>query len=410
MKREYRVLSRLWRAYDRAPARLLVLRRPRRRRQRLRRVGVPAGRGGLGRAARRRCADLPDAGRRIGFATVDALADLHLVDPAACGLGELGRPAGYLARQLAGWRQRWELVATPDLDGVMSALGERLRAHAARVARADDRCTTTSSPTTASSARASPTGCVSVFDWDMATLGDPLADLGMLLNYWPDPSDTDDDRALHVPGMEDLGLPTRAEVVARYAAAHRRRPGRHRLVRGVRLWKNAVVTQQLHQRYVRGESTDERMAAQAGHPPMLAARTERLLADLLEGRDARPVRPDRQGSPSSPAAAAASGARWCWPSPPRRRRGDRQPQARELRGPGRRGARRRPGAGPCPSPATSAGGTTSTPSSTPCTASSGGSTCSSTTPAWRRCTPASSRSARSCSTRSSASTSRARSG
>ncbi len=49
------------------------------------------------------------------------------------------------------------------------------------------------------------------------------------------------------------------------------------------MWKNAVVTQQLHQRYVRGESTDERMAAQAGHPPRLAARTERLLADLPGG-------------------------------------------------------------------------------------------------------------------------------
>ena len=57
----------------------------------------------------------------------------------------------------------------------------------------------------------------SVFDWDMATLGDPLVDLGTLLNYWPDPADTPDDRAFHIPGMERFGFPTRAEAVERYA-------------------------------------------------------------------------------------------------------------------------------------------------------------------------------------------------
>ena len=64
---------------------------------------------------------------------------------------------------------------------------------------------------------ASPTGSTAVFDWDMATLGDPLMDLGTLMNYWPDPADTPDDRAFHVEGMQRFGFPTRAEAVARYA-------------------------------------------------------------------------------------------------------------------------------------------------------------------------------------------------
>ena len=58
-------------------------------------------------------ATLPDAGRRIGLATIDALADLHLVDPAACGLADLGRPDGYVERQLRGWRERWDASSPP---------------------------------------------------------------------------------------------------------------------------------------------------------------------------------------------------------------------------------------------------------------------------------------------------------
>ena len=79
-----------------------------------------------------------------------------------------------------------------------------------------------------------PDRVVSVFDWDMATIGDPLVDVGTLLNYWPDPSDGDDG-ALAVPGLEKLGLPTRAEVVDRYRADLRARADGHRLVRGLRL-------------------------------------------------------------------------------------------------------------------------------------------------------------------------------
>ena len=281
MKREFRVLSKLWQEFPRAPRAYVFcddhdvvgsdfVVSEYRRGEVVWATLPPSMR------------DRPDAARRIGFATVDALADLHLVDPVACGLGTLGRPAGYLSRQVAGWRHRWSLVSTPDLDGVMSALGERLEqtmpeSPAPTLVHNDfklDNC---------QFRPAEPGRVWSVFDWDQATLGDPLADVGMLLNYWPDPSDTDGDRPLHVPGMEHLGLPTRAEVAARYAQRTRADLAEIAWYEAFATWKNGVVTQQLHQRFVRGESTDERMAAQGAHPPMLAARAQRLLDDVTGG-------------------------------------------------------------------------------------------------------------------------------
>jgi aminoglycoside phosphotransferase (APT) family kinase protein len=275
MKREFRVLSRLWRVYDRAPRAYLL-------------CTDPAVLGADFLVTEYRpgvvvwdswppaLGEGPDIGRRVGAATVDALADLHRVDVAAAGLGDLGRPAGYLARQVEGWRGRWELVATAELDARMTALAEELRAtlpvSAAPVVLHNDfkidNC---------QFAAGRPDRVASVFDWDMATLGDPLADLGMLLNYWPDPADVDGERPLHVPGLETMGLPTRAEVAARYAERTGADLSRIAWYEAFCSWKIAVVCQQLSIRWLRGESTDPRMAEQAGYPPRLLRRAERLL-------------------------------------------------------------------------------------------------------------------------------------
>ena len=110
MGREYKALSRLWRAYPPAPralafcddesvlgARFFVMEY---------RPGVV-----IWDALPESMAGLPDCGRRVGLAVVDALADLHQVDPYACDLGNLGRPDGFVARQLEGWRARWDWCA-----------------------------------------------------------------------------------------------------------------------------------------------------------------------------------------------------------------------------------------------------------------------------------------------------------
>ena len=267
MRREYRALSRLWRAYPRAPraflfcddhsvagADFLVMEY---------RSGIvvwdsiPAA------------IDGPDAGRRVGLAVIDALADLHRVDPGECGLGDLGRPEGFLARQVSGWRKRWELAAVGS-DPRVTELGERLAGRLPRsgppaVLHNDfkiDNC---------QFAPGDPDHVVSVFDWDMATLGDPLVDLGTLLNYWPDP-EFGDAGALAALKLSDLGLPSREELVTRYADRAGRSVSDVDWYEAYGCFKTVVVLQQLYGRYLRGETTDERMASRGEHIPVLTRR------------------------------------------------------------------------------------------------------------------------------------------
>ena len=218
----------------------------------------------------------PDPGRRIGFAVVDALADLHLVDHEACGLGDLGRPDGYLARQVGGWQRRWEAVAL-DGRGTLDRVGTLLARHLpesgpAALVHNDfkvDNC---------QFAAGDPDVVASVFDWDMATLGDPLTDLGTLLNYWPDGTTPADG----VPGVEHVGLPRRDEVVQRYAA----RTGQDLTRADVAwyeafgCWKTAVILQQLYVRHLRGESTDDRMTARGEQVGRIADRALALAETL----------------------------------------------------------------------------------------------------------------------------------
>lgn len=220
-----------------------------------------------------------EVARRVGFAVVDTLADLHRIEPAAAGLSELGKPAGFVTRQVNGWHKRWGLVDTgrvPAMTEVSDRLLATLPAESTQVSILHndfkmDNCQFDPSD---------PDRVKTVFDWDMATLGDPLVDLGTLLNYWPDPSDTPDDRALHVPGMEAMGLPGRAEVVARYANRTGFDVAEVPWYEAFATWKTAVVCEQLYQRWVRGESTDPRMASRGEPVASLCARAARLLDRL----------------------------------------------------------------------------------------------------------------------------------
>ena len=125
MKREYRVLSKLWRIFDRAPRAYLFCDDHARDRLRLRRDGAARRRG---RAQRRAAVDgraTPTSGGGSSFALVDAMADLHLLDPAAADLTTLGRPDGFVERQVSGWHTRWDLVrpddGPPEMDTVPGA-------------------------------------------------------------------------------------------------------------------------------------------------------------------------------------------------------------------------------------------------------------------------------------------------
>ena len=274
MKREFKVLSRLWRHFDRGPrayvfcddaavlgADFFVMER---RRGDVVRTGIPASM----RAH-------PDVGRRVGLALVDAMADLHRLDPARCDLGDLGRPAGFVERQLEGWAKRWQLARFDDSPAEVDVLHARLAGRMPPMSRVSivhndlklDNCQFDP---------ANPDRVVSIFDWDMTTLGDPLIDLGTLLNYWPDPSDPEDSGRLN-PGLTRIGLPSRAEVVARYAERTGADVSRAWWWEAFALWKTIVVVQQLHRRWVRGESKDPRMAHIADRIPALVVAARAVL-------------------------------------------------------------------------------------------------------------------------------------
>jgi aminoglycoside phosphotransferase (APT) family kinase protein len=275
MRREHRVLSRLWRYFDRAPrayvfcddrtvlgADFFVMER---RRGEVVRTAIPP-----------RMRHHPDVGRRVGLALIDAMADLHGLDPAGCELGDLGRPAGFVERQVEGWAKRWQLSRFEDSPAEVDALHARLARRLPALSRVSivhndlklDNCQFDP---------ASPDRVTSIFDWDMTTLGDPLVDLGTLLNYWPDPADREHDQRASHPGLRAMGLPARAEVVARYAGRTHADVSAVWWWEAFALWKTVVVVQQLHRRWVLGESTDPRMAHIADRIPFLIAAARTVL-------------------------------------------------------------------------------------------------------------------------------------
>jgi aminoglycoside phosphotransferase (APT) family kinase protein len=162
-------------------------------------------------------ADRPEQRRAIGEGLVRVLGDLHNVDPATVGLAEFGRPAGYLARQVARWTKQWEATRIEGIDA-LDRLASQLAASVptsqrATIVHGDYRLDNTIlDPST-------PGRVAAVLDWEMSTLGDPLADLGILLVYWQQADDaTERDLGFVVQAATVLdGFPNRSEVAALYA-------------------------------------------------------------------------------------------------------------------------------------------------------------------------------------------------
>jgi aminoglycoside phosphotransferase (APT) family kinase protein len=163
-------------------------------------------------------ADEPAQRRSIGEGLVDVLAALHAVEPAAVGLAGFGRPDGYLERQVRRWVTQWDatrIAGHEDLDALAGELAAAVPvSQRSTVVHGDYRLDNTLL------APDRPGRIAAVLDWEMSTLGDPLADLGILLGYWSQADDTGARRdAVVVPAATVLaGFATRREVAERYAA------------------------------------------------------------------------------------------------------------------------------------------------------------------------------------------------
>ncbi|HEX5365999.1 MAG TPA: phosphotransferase family protein [Acidimicrobiales bacterium] len=191
-----------------------------------------------------------DARSRAGQEVADVLARIHDIDPDAVGLGDLGRREGYVERQLARWSRQWERSKTRDLplvEEVHAALAARVPPQGpATIVHGDYRL---------DNCLLAPDGTIlAVLDWELCTLGDPLADLGLLLVYWSEPGDAHP-ALLDAPTALD-GFPSRASLVDRYAAASGRDTGELGYFVALGYWKLACILEGVHARYRGGVMGD----------------------------------------------------------------------------------------------------------------------------------------------------------
>jgi aminoglycoside phosphotransferase (APT) family kinase protein len=209
--------------------------------------------------------DTPEERRRLGEELLGGLVQLHAVDWEARGL-TIGKATGYLERQLRRWSGLWEVNATRELSGCIE-VGQRLTATMpesppATVVHGDYRL-----GNVMISDRA-PARLVGILDWEMATIGDPLADLGYLVATWCEPGSPAHPLLLTTVTQRE-GFPTRAELISRYADATGRDTSRLDWYQAFALWKAAVFCEAIYKRYLRGERADNWSASLCDGVPRL---------------------------------------------------------------------------------------------------------------------------------------------
>jgi aminoglycoside phosphotransferase (APT) family kinase protein len=197
---------------------------------------------------------------RLSESVVDTLVALHAVDIQSSGIVQIGKPAGFVTRQVRGWADRWQRSKTGELaemDQVINWLVDRIPAENdadATIVHNDFKLDNIMLDPD------DPTRVVAVLDWEMCTVGDPLVDVGLFLSYWTmkgTDGGSDQNRSLRAV-TNGPGWMTREEIIKQYEARTGRDLSRIVFYETFARFKVAVVIQQIYFRYVRGQTHDER--------------------------------------------------------------------------------------------------------------------------------------------------------
>lgn len=267
MTREFRILSALAPVFPPAPRPLLLCEDPsvigapfylmERRHGTVLRKTVPAG------------MDLtPELAERLCTAMVDALARLHAIDYRAIGLEGFGKPQGYVARQVLGWTERYHAAETepvPAMNDAARWLAANMPAERGAGVIHNDFKFDNVMLATDDLGRME-----AVLDWEMATIGDPLMDLGSALCYWVEPGDRAELKSVAMGPTALPGMWSRVRFAEEYAQRTGAEVGNLVFYYVFGLFKLAVIGQQIYARYARGFTKDERFVAMGGMVAVLA--------------------------------------------------------------------------------------------------------------------------------------------
>lgn len=218
--------------------------------------------------------DSADDRRRMAEQLIDTLVELHGVDWRACGLEGFGKPTGYLERQIRRFTRSWENARTRDFPAVERLgrwLGMRLpQQNPATVVHGDYRLGNVMY------GLSSPARLIAVFDWEMSTVGDPVADLGYLSAFWVEP----DDPPLRMFELSAVtrepGFPSREELVARYEERSGRPVTNLSWYQTLALWKLAIAMEINYQRALEGATDDPYLGGFGGGVPELLDQAEAI--------------------------------------------------------------------------------------------------------------------------------------
>jgi aminoglycoside phosphotransferase (APT) family kinase protein len=215
----------------------------------------------------------PDTMRRLSESFVETFAAIHSLTATDPAIAALGKPDGYIARQVAGWTKRWEASRTDDVPA-METVAAWLASHQPESSgvclvhndyKYDNLVLDLSDNSR----------IVAVLDWEMATLGDPLLDVGTSLGYWVEAGDHPAFRSLGLGVTSLPGNLIRAQLWERYLERTGRPPTSSAFYRAFGLFKIAVIAQQIFFRYRKGLTADERFARLGDAVQLIAVTAER---------------------------------------------------------------------------------------------------------------------------------------